>query len=51
MKHGRKLTVRESNHVKDSRLNPANWLISKKMTDNWELVHRETGTKRTIVAP
>lgn len=51
MKHGKNLTVRESNYVKSFRMNPANWLLCKKMADEWELVHRETGRKRTIVAP
>ena len=51
MKRGRKLTVAESNHVKTKRLNPANWLICKKMTDAWVILNRETGKPRTIAAP
>lgn len=50
MKKGRKPSVRESNHIRTFRLNPANWFISKKMTDEWLIVHRLTGTQRTIPA-
>lgn len=51
MKRGRKLTVAESNHVKSFRLNPVNWLISKKLSDEWHIVHRQTGRLRIIPAP
>ncbi|MGE7915309.1 DUF6906 family protein [Lysinibacillus xylanilyticus] len=51
MKRGLKLTVNESNHVKSFRLNPANWLISKKLLDEWTIVHRLTGKPRIIPAP
>ncbi|WP_432702006.1 DUF6906 family protein [Lysinibacillus sphaericus] len=51
MKRGRKLTVKESNHVKAFRLNPANWFISKKLIDKWIIVHRLTGKPRIIPAP
>ncbi|WP_436455635.1 DUF6906 family protein [Lysinibacillus capsici] len=33
MKRGRNLTVNERNYVKSFRLNPANWMISKKQVD------------------
>jgi len=51
MKQGRKLNVKECNHVKSFRLNPANWLISKKLVNEWTIVHRLTGKPRTIPAP
>lgn len=51
MKGGRKLTVKECNHVSSFRLNPTNWLISKKVLDEWIIVHRLTGKPRTIPAP
>lgn len=51
MKRGRKLTVAECNHVKQFRLNPFNWLLSKKKTEEWIIVHRETGRARVIPAP
>lgn len=51
MKRPRNLSVAESNHVKQFRLNPGNWGISKKMAEKWLLVHRETGRTRLIPAP
>lgn len=51
MKRGRDLTVNESNYVKSFRLNPTNWLISKKQVDAWTIVHRLTGKPRVIPAP
>lgn len=51
MKRGRKLTVKECNHVKSFRLNPENWLICKKLVDEWLLVNRVSGKSRTIPAP
>lgn len=51
MKRGRKLTVAESNHVKSYRLTPANWLICKKLYDEWHLINRTSGKPRVIPAP
>ncbi|WP_173426023.1 DUF6906 family protein [Bacillus sp. OxB-1] len=51
MKRGRKPSVAECNHIKSFKLAPANWLISKKMTDEWLIVHRESGKPRVIPAP
>ncbi len=51
MKNGKRPTVRERNHIKSLRLNPINWLICKKVSDKWLLVHRESGRTRTIPAP
>lgn len=50
MKQGRNLKKQEKIHVKSMRLNPNNWLISKKLLDTWLIVHRETGRSRTIPA-
>ncbi|MEK4255448.1 DUF6906 family protein [Ureibacillus sp. FSL K6-2830] len=51
MKRGRKLTVNESKYIKTFRLNPNNWLISKKMSDQWLLINRYTNRTRIIPAP
>ena len=51
MKRGRKLTVKECIHVKSFRLKPENWLIFKKLCNEWHLVHRESGKPRVIPAP
>lgn len=51
MKRGRNLTVNESNYLKTFHLTPANWLISKKLVEEWTIVHRFTGRPRVIPAP
>lgn len=51
MKNGKKPSIAEHKHIKANRLNSQNWLISKKTSEKWLLIHRETGTKRTILAP
>jgi len=51
MKRGRKLTVAERNHVSKTVSKVENWLISKKETDLWVIVHRTTGQDRKILAP
>ena len=51
LKRGRKPTVAECNHIKSFRLNSSNWLLSKKQTEEWLIVHRETGSSRVIPAP
>lgn len=51
MKNGKKPTVRETQHIKSMRLNPSNWLISKKTSTFWLIVHRESGNVREIPAP
>lgn len=50
MKNGKKPTVREMNYLKSLNLNPSNWLISKKTSEYWVIVHRESGNVRKIPA-
>lgn len=52
MKHGQRPTRREKEAIQEARLNPKNWLVTKHLTtiNSIEIVHRETGTKRTIPA-
>ncbi|MED3799339.1 hypothetical protein P4604_18345 [Lysinibacillus capsici] len=51
MKQGKNLTRKESDYVKSFRLNPNNWMLSKKLLDEWLIVHRESGRARKIPAP
>lgn len=51
MKNGKKPTVREMDYLKSLRFNPSNWLISKKTSEDWVIVHRESGKVRHIPAP
>lgn len=51
MKNGKNLTRNESKHVKSCNLNPDNWLLSKKLLDNWLIVNRQSGRTREIPAP
>jgi hypothetical protein len=48
MKHGLKPTKNQKIAMKAAGLNPENWLIYKKTHETLELVHRETGTTKTI---
>lgn len=51
MKRGRNLTKQECIHIASFRLQPANWLISKKMAGEWLIINRSSGKTRTIPAP
>lgn len=51
MKQGLSLTRKQKIHIASLRLNPDNWLISKKLPNSWLLIHRKTGKPRTIKAP
>ena len=50
MKRGRKLTVAERNHVRENVSKVENWLISKKESNFWLIIHRATGQDRKILA-
>lgn len=49
MKNGKTPTRRQKEEIKAAGLNPENWLIFKKTHDTLQLVHRETGTTKTIL--
>lgn len=51
MKQGRRLTRQQKTHIASFRLNPDNWLISKKLLDSWLIINRKSGKTRTIPAP
>jgi hypothetical protein len=49
MKNGKRPTRNEKVSIKESGLNPNNWLIYKKTHDTLQLVHRETEKTKTIL--
>jgi hypothetical protein len=51
MKRGRKLTVAERNHISKTVSKVENWLLSKKESHMWLIVHKGTGQDRKILAP
>ncbi|MGN7114941.1 DUF6906 family protein [Lysinibacillus odysseyi] len=51
MKRPRKLSVAERQYLQSMKLAAENWLISKKMSDEWVLVHRMTDITKTVPAP
>jgi hypothetical protein len=49
MKSGKRPTKNQKITIKAAGLNPDNWLIFKKSHDKMLLVHRETGTTKTVL--
>lgn len=48
MKKGLRPTRNQKKAMQSVGLNPANWLVFKKIDSELHLVHRETGTTRII---
>ncbi|WP_213022497.1 DUF6906 family protein [Brevibacillus reuszeri] len=48
MKQGKRPNRRQREELKARNLNPANWLIERDSTTEFVLIHRFSGTKRTI---
>ncbi|MDT3497181.1 hypothetical protein NLU03_23030 [Bacillus toyonensis] len=48
MKNGKKPTKKEKVHIESYHLNPDNWLVFKKLTNEMHLVHRYTNTTKII---
>lgn len=48
MKNGKKPTKKEKIHIHSYNLNPDNWLIFKKVSNELHLVHRYTNAKKVI---
>ncbi|SMQ75826.1 hypothetical protein SAMN05444673_2550 [Bacillus sp. OV166] len=48
MKNGKRPTRNQKKKVIEAGLNPGNWLVVKNQSDQMILVHRETGTTKTI---
>jgi len=51
MKRGRKLTVAERSYLEANKFNVADWMISKKESDVWTLVHRYVKQTKQVLAP
>lgn len=51
MKNPKRLTVREHKYLQSINLTSENWLISKKTSEMWTLVHRYTGQVKEVYAP
>lgn len=51
MKSGKKPTVAERKHIERAKLNSSDWLISKKTSECWLLVHRYFDKRKEIKAP
>ncbi|WP_432803469.1 DUF6906 family protein [Alkalihalophilus marmarensis] len=48
MKQGKNPNRRQKESIKQSGLNPDNWLVSKANDDQLLLIHRETGRTRVV---
>lgn len=48
MKQGKRPNRRQKDEMQAYRLNPANWLVERDTTTEFVLIHRFTGTKKTI---
>ncbi|WP_168171816.1 hypothetical protein [Viridibacillus sp. FSL H7-0596] len=50
-KNGKRLTVAEREHLQALKINSENWLMSKKQSNIWTLVHRNTNQAKQVLAP
>lgn len=51
VKNGKRLTLNERKYLESLGLAVENWLITKKLADQWHLVHKLTGQEKIITAP
>ncbi|WP_371683565.1 hypothetical protein [Rummeliibacillus sp. TYF005] len=51
MKNGKRLTVAEHKYLQSMGINSENWLLSKKTSHLWTLIHRFTNRVKEIPAP
>lgn len=49
MKNGKKLTAAERSHVESSKLKSSDWLLVKKESDKWLLVHRDVASQTKVI--
>jgi len=49
MKHGKNPTRKQKVVLKESGLNPENWLVVKNITGQLQLINRTTGRQRVIL--
>jgi hypothetical protein len=50
MKNGKRPTRHQKGALVKAGLNPNNWLVTKKITGQIHLVHRDTGNTRVLQA-
>lgn len=48
MKQGKNPTLKQKLAIKYAGLNPENWLVTKSLRNELKIVHRFTGTQRSI---
>ena len=51
MKNPKRLTVKEREHLQSINLISENWMISKRTSDEWLLVHKLTNKTKLVPAP
>lgn len=51
MKNGKRLKVSERLYLESINLNPEEWLISKKTSEFWLIIHRMNGQVEKIPVP
>ena len=51
MKNPKRLTVRERRYLQSINLISENWLISKRTSEEWLLVHKLTNKTKLVPAP
>ena len=51
MKRPRNLTVAERRYLQSMKIAAENWMISKRTSEEWLLVHKLTDITRTVPAP
>ncbi|WP_445684509.1 DUF6906 family protein [Viridibacillus sp. FSL R5-0468] len=51
MKQGKRLTVAEKKHLESLNINSENWLLSKKESGIWTIVHRNMNKTKKVLAP
>ncbi|WP_192841130.1 DUF6906 family protein [Bacillus gobiensis] len=49
MKHGKKPTRAQMDIIKMNGLNPNNWLVVKNLSEQMQVIHRETGRLRKLI--
>lgn len=48
MKHGKKPTLEQKRLMQNWKLDPAEWLVTKNLSNRLELVNKNTGKKKII---
>lgn len=48
MKHGKRITLRQRKLIKAAGLNPDNWLVTKRLSNELHIVHKLNGKERVV---